>query len=448
MLPSSRTSAEPRAILHLDGDAFFASLEQRDDAQLRGKPVAVGTGVVASCSYEARRSGVCTGMRLADARRQCRELIVVPGEYLRYEQAARQMMAICQERTPLVEAAALDDLYLDVTEIHGPGFGGRGVSTPRFPSPSPPGSLLTPLARELRTQIRDEISLSVSIGMGSNKLVAKVATKEAKPGREICVPAGTEREYLAPWSVRVLPGAGRKIGDRLEQLNVQRVQEMAAMPVPILRGLFGNHGRILHEQSLGIDYRPVEAHKPPLSVSRRTSFDPPSGDRNFLRSMLDYLVERAGSWLRFQRLAARAAVVTIRYGDYQTAEARTTFPSATDRDQDLQEGIRDCFERLYQRRLPLRLLGVVLAPLVTPDPQPTLFPLMKKGSGVFSSDTRCEMTPDPFFNDRARRLAECKDTVRRRFGFTALLSGSALQLADGLDRDRENFRLRTPCLTR
>jgi len=246
-----------------------------------------------------------------------------------------------------------------------------------------------------------------------------------------------------------LPGAGRKIGDRLEQLNVQRVQEVAAMPVPILRGLFGNHGRVLHEQSLGIDYRPVEAHKPPLSVSRRTSFDPPSGDRNFLRSMLDYLVERAGSWLRFQHLAARAAVVTIRYGDYQTAEARTTFHSATDRDQDLQEGIRDCFERLYQRRLPLRLLGVVLAPLVTPNPQPTLFPLMKKGSGVFSTQAGFEKTPDPFFeDDRARRLAGCKDAVRRRFGFTVLLSGSALQLADGLDRDRENFRLRTPCLTR
>ena len=110
----------PRAIVHLDGDAFFASLEQRDDPQLRGKPVAVGTGVVASCSYEARRDGVRTGMRLAEARWRCRHLIVVPGEYLRYEQAARQMLAICQERTPLVEAAALDDLYLDVTEAHGP----------------------------------------------------------------------------------------------------------------------------------------------------------------------------------------------------------------------------------------------------------------------------------------------------------------------------------------
>ena len=288
------------------------------------------------------------------------------------------------------------------------------------------------LASDLRTQIHDEISLSVSIGLGSNKLVAKVATKQAKPGREVWVAAGTEREYLAPWSVRVLPGAGRKIGDRLERLNVQRVQEVATMPVPVLRGLFGNQGRVLHDQSLGIDHRPVEPHKPPLSVSRRTSFDPPTSEPAFLRAMLDYLVERAASWLRFHRLAARAAQLTTRYGDYQTADSRTTFPYPTDCDRDLQEGIRDCFERLYQRRLPLRLLGVMLAPLTTPDPQPALFSSLAHGDE----------------GERARRLANCKDAIRHRYGFTALLSGSALMLANGLDRDRENFRLRTPCLTR
>jgi DNA polymerase-4 len=129
--------------------------------------------------------------------------------------------------------------------------------------------------------------------------------------------------------------------------------------------------------------------------------------------------------------------VTIRYGDYQTGEARDAFRSPTDADRDLKESIRECFERLYQRRLPLRLLGVELAPLVTPDRQPTLFPLSPRGRGRGEGDA-----------DHARRLAECKDAIRRRYGFTALLSGSALQLAEGLDRDRENFRLRTPCLTR
>ena len=135
-----------RSVVHLDADAFFASVEQRDDPKLRGKPVAVGTGVVASCSYESRRYGVRTGMRLAEAQQRCRPLIVLPGEYPRYEQAARHILAICQERTPLIEVAALDDLYLDLTRQGSP----------------------ETVAGDLREQIREEVQLSVSIGMGSN----------------------------------------------------------------------------------------------------------------------------------------------------------------------------------------------------------------------------------------------------------------------------------------
>src|ERR1700730_9390571 len=147
-----------RSILHLDADAFFASVEQRDDVKLRGRPVAVGTGVVASCSYESRRYGVRTGMRLAEARHLCRPLLVIPGEYPRYEQAARHILAVCEEQTPRIEVAALDDLYLDLTRQDRP----------------------EQVAGELRAQIREEVQLSVSIGMGSSKLIAKVATQQAK----------------------------------------------------------------------------------------------------------------------------------------------------------------------------------------------------------------------------------------------------------------------------
>src|SRR4051794_28853934 len=141
-----------RWVLHLDVDAFFASVEQRDDPGLRGRPVAVGTGVVASCSYEARRLGVKTGMRLSEARRLCRELRVLPGDYRRYEQSARQVLGICHERTPLVEVAALDDLYLDLAREGGDG--GR-------------------LAGELAEQVREEVGLGVSLGLGTGKLVAR-----------------------------------------------------------------------------------------------------------------------------------------------------------------------------------------------------------------------------------------------------------------------------------
>jgi DNA polymerase-4 len=393
-------------ILHLDADAFFASIEQRDDPKLRGQPVAVGSGVVASCSYEARRHGVHTGMRLAEARRLCRGLIVLPGEYPRYEQAARRVLAVCLEQTPVVETAALDDLYLDLT---------RQAQPER-------------VAATLREQIRDEVRLSVSIGVASNKLVARVATREAKPGRQVLVPPGGERDYLAPWPARVLPGVGPKVAGRLERLNVERVGEVAAMPVPILTGLFGAPGKVLHEQAHGIDPRPVRPHKPQQSISRCNSFDPPVADRDFLRAMLDYLLERAVTWLRFHDLATRGLAVTIRYGDYAGAVGRASFRQPTVANRDLREAARDRFERLYQRRLPLRLVGVELAPLVPPDRQGSLF-------------------PDPDV-ERDRRLEDCKDAIRRRFGFTALLSGSALVLAGRLDRDRENFRMRTPCLTR
>jgi DNA polymerase-4 len=397
-----------RCILHLDADAFFASLEQRDDPRLQNRPVAVGTGVVASCSYEARRFGVRTGMRLVEARRLCRPLVVLPGEYPRYEQAARRIQAICEERTPLVEVAALDDLYLDLTQ------------------PVTPDA--DRIAGELRGAIRDEVCLSVSIGVGSNKLVARVATREAKPGKLKRVLGGAERAYLAPWPVRMLPGVGPRTGERLERFNIERVGEVAEMPLPVLRGLFGKQGRLLHEQSHGIDPRPVEPQRPQQSVGRRTSFDPPTADLDFLHAMLTYLLDRACSWMRYQRLATRGLTVTIRYGDYETAAGRENFRAAVEAETLLREAAHARLDKLYGRRLPLRFLGVELRPLVPPEREPTLF-------------------PDPE-DERQRRLLEVKDAIRRRFGFTAILQGDTLPLADRLDRDRENFRLRTPCLTR
>jgi DNA polymerase-4 len=423
-------------VLHLDVDAFFASVEQRDDPRLRGRPVAVGTGVVASCSYEARGRGVRTGMRLTEARRCCPSLRVLPGDYRRYEQAARRVLAICQDQTPRVELAGLDDLYLDLAPV--------------LPAPDRPAARAAEarrIALTLAAQVRDEVGLSVSQGLGTSKLVARVATHEAKrrrgrkedhgappgdpPSSVIVVPAGGERVFLAPWPVRVLPGVGPKLLARLERLNVGRVGEVAAMPLPVLCGLFGARGRVLRDQALGIDSRPVEPAGPagqPQSVSRRTSFDPPTSDRAFLEAMLDHLVERAALWMRLRGLCSRGLALTLRYGDYRSADGRVSFARPTDDEGRLREAARARLARLYDRRLPLRLVGVELGPLRRPDRQPELF-------------------PDPTA-ERARRLAACKDAVRQRFGFMALFSGSALVLAGRLEHDRENFRLRTPCLSR
>jgi DNA polymerase IV len=399
------TSVLP-SVLHLDADAFFASVEQRDDPQLRGRPVAVGSGVVASCSYEARRWGVRTGMRLGEARHLCRRLLILPGNYRRYEQAARSILAICQDQTPIVEVAALDDLYLEVAQNKEPGR----------------------IAGILREQVRDEIGLSISIGIGVNKLIAKVATKKAKPGKQVLVPRGEERDYLAPLPTRVLPGVGRKVGGRLDRLNVQQVREVAAMPLPILCTLFGNQGKVLRNQAHGIDPRPVEPYKPAQSVSRCTSFDPPVSNRDFLKAMLDHLTERAVSWLRFNNWAIKGLAVSIRYGDYESDLGRESFRLATANEEQIKEAARDRFERLYVRRLPLRLIGIEFPSLVSPDPQPMLFAEMDAV--------------------RRRRLIDCKDAIRQRFGFMSLTTGSSLFLSEQLDQDRENYRLRTPSLTR
>jgi DNA polymerase-4 len=424
--------APPASILHLDADAFFASIEQRDDPRLRGKPVAVGTGVVASCSYEARGWGVRTGMRLTEARRRCQPLRVLPGDYRRYEQAGRRMFAICQDHTPQVEVTALDDLYLDLGPDSGPAA--------------------ERLARDLRGEIGAEVGLSVSIGIGGNKLVAGVATQDAKERRVsrekgdaslfrysekemrplfhgiVRVPVGGECDYLAPWPAEVLPSVGPKLLARLHRLNVHRVAEVAAMPVSVLCGLFGTRGRVLHDLAHGIDDRPVEPYRPQQSVSRCTSFDPPTADRVFLAGMLDHLLDRAVSWLRFNGQVTHGLTVSIRYGDYESAQGREAFRRATDQEAVLKEAARDRLRRLYDRRLPLRLLGVELSPLRTPDRQPDLFP---DAATV-----------------RDRQLAACKDAVRGQFGFMALVNGSALVLTEEVERDRDNFRLRTPCLTR
>ena len=424
-------SSRQREILHLDVDAFFASVEQRDDPRLRGRPVAVGTGVVASCSYEARRYGVRTAMRLAEARQRCRSLIVVPGQYPRYEQVARQLLAVCRERTPCVEAAALDDLYLDLTHA----------------GPKPDDRV----ARELWQQVYDEMRVHISVGAGSNKLVANVATKELKrlKSREACrssgssddvacsvsrtqplirVPTGGERAYLAPWRVEVLPGAGPKVQYRLDRLNVRRVGQVADMPVAVLQQMFGTTGRVLHEYAHGIDLRPVTASRRPQSISRRTSFDPPVAEPTFLRAMLGYLLERASSWMRYHDLAAGGVTVMLRYGDYQSAVGHERLATATQRDDQLREAALERFAKLYTRRLPLRLLGVELTALRPVELQPGLFTDLD--------------------DQRHRRLDTCKDAIRNRFGFTALVSGDALALTQTMPHDRRNLHFRTPCLTR
>ncbi|MFO0881510.1 MAG: DNA polymerase IV [Gemmataceae bacterium] len=412
--------ASPALVLHLDVDAFFAALEQRDQPALRGRPVAVGSGVVASCSYEARPWGVRTGMRLYEARQRCPGLIVVPGDYRRYELASRQILGLCQACTARVEMAALDDLYLDLGSI--------------------PWDKAVSLSVELAQQVAADLKVRVSLGLATNKLLAVVATQEVKdrkasgqlgsPGYFDLgqVPPGQEAAYLAHCPVEVLPGVGAVTRQQMQGINLRRVADLAAAPVGVLLGLFGKRALVWRQYAQGIDPRPVVVSREAQSVSRCTSFDPPMAEWEVLNAMLDHLVDRAALWLRLHGLSARGLLVRLRYADYQGEDSRVALAEAEDEETALKAVARERLRRLYVRRLPLHLIGIELSPLT-------------------SSPRQAELFPDPQ-RERQRRLAACKDAIRQRFGFMSVLPGTALELIGRLEHDRDNFRLRTPCLTR
>jgi DNA polymerase-4 len=433
-MPPGLHHLEFSPIVHLDVDAFFASIEQRDDPKLKGIPVAVGTGVVASCSYEAKRDGIKTGMRLSEARQLCKSLRVVPGDHRRYEIAGRQILGICKEHSSAVEMASLDDLYMQLAQT-GPAERQQ-------------------IATALREQIFQEVGLKVSMGMGNNKMIANVATHHAKelrissqrktssrwiPGTSIlaetkhfspvvAVLPGYEKNYISPWPVEILPTVGSVGKEKFMRLNVTRVAEVAALPLEVLCAMFQKRGPILRNYSLGNDSRPLRTSRNPDSISRCTSFNPPTADQAFLDAMLAHLLERAISWMRFNKLATRCLKIHLRYGDLKDAHNHLNFKTACDSDTLLHQAAKEKLISLFTRRLPLRLLGVELAQLEPASASNLLF-----------------IDPE---KERADRLAKCKEDIRSRFGFMAVTLGSSLVLAKDLGHDRDNFKLRTPCLTR
>ena len=425
----------PPVIVHLDVDAFFASVEQVLEPALRGRPVMVGSGVVASCSYESRAFGVRTAMSIAEAKQLCPDGVFLAGDYGNYALFANRIEGICRDFTPVVEQASLDDFYLDLT-----------------------GCVLDalPLARTLQAQIRDETGLGCSFGIGRNKLFSKLASDSGKPGGIIAVRPDEEAAWLARLPVSELPGAGPKVCAELARYNVHTVTQFAALPESILVRLFGANGRTLWERARGIDDRPVRGiesrelsverqktierasasgsqrstlNAQPSSISRETTLERPTADDVFLRGMLSYLVQRAAWELRRQHRAARTLSVKLRYGDFQTVNTSRTLPEVSCEDRVFVELAYELFTRLYTRRLPVRHVGLELAQLRSADDgQQRLF------------DQAHERT--------RRQLRHAVDHVRDRFGFQSMIEGATTHLIDRLDQDHRGFRLRTPSLSR
>jgi len=416
-----------RRILHVDIDAFLASVEQLRDPVLLGKPVAVGTGVVASRSYEAKRRGVETAMPLHEALRRCPELVVRDGDARLVERYRQRVAEVLRRFSPVVEVCSLDDFYADLTGVplvveqvlEDP----TGIAEERS---------LQALCRELRKQVRAETGLSVAQGLGSTRTVARLATTKAKPGGICEVPIGREREFLADFPIDAVPGLGPKSRRLLEQVGIETVRQLWTVDRELLRQSFGARGDDIWLRCRGLDEAEVRATPTLRSISRETSFEPrhdaASQQRAFLRGMLAYLLDRAATELRAQRMLARTVKVKLRHVDGVAGERSRSLREATDRTDACMQLAGALLDELLARRVLVRLVGV------------TLTSLQPRGA-----------TQGRLFGERAasrEKLFSAVDEVRRRHGFGALVLGSASELLGELPHGPHGFRLRTPSLTK
>ncbi len=349
-----------RVIIHLDLDAFFVAVERLDDPALIGVPVIVGgrpeaRGVVASASYEARRYGVHSAMPTAQALRLCPQAVLVAGHRGRYAALSDRVMALLGEYTPLLEPISIDEAFLDVTgtEAH---YG-------------PPAEL----AAAIQTRIQRELGLSASLGVASNKLVAKIASDLRKPHGITVVPPGEEAVFLAPLPIRKLWGVGEVTGRELARLGVSTIGELAALSVESLRAHFGAaHGEGLWRAAHGMDDSPVTPEHEAKSLSREETFASDTADGFTLRRELLRLSEQVAYRLRRHNLRGRTIGLKLRYADFSTLTRQATLPEETDSGPAIYAQALALFEAAWDRQ-PVRLVGVGVSGLTQMGRQLRLF---------------------------------------------------------------------------
>ena len=292
-----------RAILHVDMDAFYASVEQRDDPGLRGKPVVVGgdnRGVVAAASYEVRRFGVRSAMPMSEARRRCPDLIRIAPRMSHYKAVSAQIFEIFHDYTPLVEGLSLDEAFLDVSASRA--LHGAAVN----------------IARTIKQRILEQTALTASVGVAENKLVAKIASDLQKPNGMVVITAENCRGILDPLPVSVIPGVGRRTLARLQAVQISTVADLRLAPDRILEPVFGRYTQRTRERAAGIDNRPVVADREEKSISAEETFDTDLADRRDMETELLALAETTARRLRKSQLQAGTVQIKIRQADFQT----------------------------------------------------------------------------------------------------------------------------------
>ncbi|MBS1762829.1 MAG: DNA polymerase IV [Bacteroidetes bacterium] len=382
-------SAQQRIVSHLDLDTFFVSVECLKNSRLKGKPLLIGgksdRAVVAACSYEARKFGVHSAMAMKLARRLCPHATVLQGDFEEYSKFSTAVTDIIREEVPAFEKASIDEFYIDMTGMD------KHFGCSKF-------------TRELKSKITRETGLPLSYGLSANKLVSKVATNEAKPNGQLQIPFGNERQFLAPLPVRKMPMIGEKTADTLKSLGIRIIRTIAEMPVNMLESVFGKNGTELWRKANGIDDSPVRPYREQKSISTEETFENDTIDVDMLLSTLVRMTQKIAFELRSQNRMCSTVSIKMRYANFDTVSKQASI-DFTCSDHILIPKVKDLFQRLYDRRLLVRLIGVRFTNLVPGNYQINLF-----------EDT-----------DEYIRLYKTLDEINTRYGGLQIMRASSLK---------------------
>jgi DNA polymerase-4 len=337
-------------------DCFYAAVHMRDDPSLQGKPVVIGgspqgRGVVAAASYEVRRFGVHSAMPAAQAVRRCPHAIFIKPDFPRYREESKRIFAIFRELTPLVQPASLDEAYLDVTDH------------------LEPWGSATAIAEEIRRRVRAERRLTVSVGVGPNRLIAKIASDFDKPDGLTVVKPHRVREFLDPLPVRRLHGVGPATEKALRELGAETIAQLRALDLETLRRRFGRHGQGLYEYSRGIDERPVRTHRERKSLGHERTYPRDLRTVAEMDEQLEDLAGRVARGLESKEIAARTVTVKVRYPDFTTLTRARTLDRATTSAELIARVARDLLRQTEAATHGVRLLGVTGSGLTHGEPE-------------------------------------------------------------------------------
>lgn len=346
-----------RSIIHLDLDAFFVAVEIKKESKLKDIPLIVGgqsrRGVVAACSYEARKFGVRSAMPMALALQLCPDAKVISGDMEAYSRNSHEVTEIITSHVPLFEKASIDEFYVDASGMD------KFFGTYKW-------------AVELRKKIIKESGLAISMALSRNKLISKVATGEFKPNAEQQIPEGTESNFLDPLSIEKIPMIGKQTSSFLFDMGVRTVKTLREMPLPFLVSAFGKNGISIWNKAKGIDSSPIVPYNEQKSISTESTFDQDTIDINRLKSVLIAMVEKVAFQLRTQKKLTSCITVKIRYSNFDTETKQMHVPY-TSSDLVILRVVQELFGKLYNRRMLIRLVGIRLSSLVHGNHQISMF---------------------------------------------------------------------------